>query len=49
MPEVDAQTYFGNFDYGHSMALDPSFLTVDHDMAVFGSILDEFVTEDTQL
>ncbi|KAH7009932.1 hypothetical protein EDB80DRAFT_714107 [Ilyonectria destructans] len=48
MPGVEAQTYFGNFEYGHDMALDPSFLTVDDDMAVFGSLLDEFVTEETQ-
>ncbi|KAH8686510.1 fungal-specific transcription factor domain-containing protein [Ilyonectria robusta] len=49
MPGVEAQSYFGNFDYGHGMALDPSLLTVDDDMAVFGSMLDQFVTEETQL
>lgn len=47
MPGVEAQSYFGNFDYGHGVALDPSFLTVHDDMAVFGSLLDELVTEET--
>ncbi|KAF2101410.1 hypothetical protein NA57DRAFT_34315 [Rhizodiscina lignyota] len=45
MPGAAAQSYFGGFDYGQSMALDPSFFTVDHDEAAFGSMLDDFVTE----
>ena len=45
MPGVAAQSYLGSFDYGQNMALDPSFFAVDDDMAAFGSMLDDFVTE----
>jgi hypothetical protein len=45
MPGVAAQSYLGSFDYGQNMALDPSFFAVDDDVAAFGSVWDDFVTE----
>jgi hypothetical protein len=49
MPGVAAQSYFGSFDdYRQNMALDPSFFAVDNDVAAFGSMLDDFVTEQSQ-
>ncbi|KAF7554331.1 hypothetical protein G7Z17_g2944 [Cylindrodendrum hubeiense] len=46
---VDAQNYIGSFDYGQNMALDPSFLAVDDDVGAFGTILDDFVTEQSNM
>ena len=48
MPEVAAQSYLGSLDYGPNMALDPSFFAVDDEVAAFGSMLDDFATEQVE-
>ena len=45
MPEIAAQSYLGSFDYGQNVALDPSLFADDDDVAAFGSMLDDFMTE----
>lgn len=45
MSGVAAQSYFGSFDYGQNMALDPFLFAIDDNVAAFGSMLDDFVTE----
>ncbi|KAM0551963.1 hypothetical protein ACHAPJ_008071 [Fusarium lateritium] len=46
-----AENYFEAFDntFGQTMALDPSFFSVDDDVAAFSSILDEFMTDTVTL
>ncbi|KAF4954053.1 hypothetical protein FSARC_12266 [Fusarium sarcochroum] len=46
-----AENYSETFDntFGQTMALDPSFFSVDDDMAAFSSILDEFMTDTVTL
>ncbi|KAJ4255043.1 hypothetical protein NW762_009847 [Fusarium torreyae] len=45
------ENYLETFDntFGQTMALDPSFFSVDDDMAAFSSILDEFMTDTVTL
>lgn len=43
--QVPGLASLGAFDFGQSMALDPSLFAVDEDMMAFDSILDEFVTD----
>ncbi|KAJ9134322.1 Transcription factor [Pleurostoma richardsiae] len=45
MPGVVPQDYFGNFDYEQNLVLDPSLFAIDEDVVAFGSILDDFVSE----
>lgn len=45
MPGLAAQDYLGGFDYGQSMALDPSFFALGNDDAAFGGMLDDLMAE----
>ncbi|KAI2616307.1 fungal-specific transcription factor domain-containing protein [Hypoxylon sp. NC1633] len=44
-----SQAYFNTFDYGQNTGLDPSLFTVDNDTTTFGSMLDDFSTEPSQM
>lgn len=45
MAGVTAEEYFGDFDYGQDLALDPSLFAIGDYAAASGSMSDDFVTE----